>query len=236
MSKQYEDDMEQYPMLSSAQARALLPKLSEEDIRSYRERTHRAITEDPEFERLYVKVLYLCNLCALGDFDAIQKFLRETNPKTVHEIVNGTPYEQNHGNSLHAVLYWNTGTKAIELVTLLLGYGADFLHDYHDQFPWEQSGNLWIPCVILDKNKPFLGRRNEKEFEPTMNYVRQKLFSYAPNQPTQPERPAAPAAAAAAPVAVAAKAADDETPDTEGWTTVSNKNKNKNKKKMCWNK
>ena len=93
-----------------------------------------------------------------------------------------------------------------------------------------KSGNMWIPCVIVDKSKAFLGRRNEKEFEPNLNYVRQKLFSYALKEYNPPEKPVAPAAvAAAAPVPVA----DDETPDTEGWITVSKKNKNK---KMCWNK
>ena len=224
MCEEYEREQEylkQFPLLTAAEARALLPNLTIENIRRYREKTGRVCTERPDFEELCLKVLYLGNLCARGDIDAIRRLLRETSPEEVEEIVNGTPYEQNHGNCLHMVLYWNTGSKAIELVELLLQYKASFLPNYHGDFPWENKGVVWISTITVDRQKPFLGRRNEAEFEPTLNYVRQKIMSYGVDVDKLHE---------AAQNALRDEEEPEE-PEEEGWTTVSNKKKKKGGKK-----
>jgi hypothetical protein len=117
--------------LNAAEDQVLLPNYNLEDIRSYLVKNNRASDE------VYVKTVYLAHLCSKGDIETIQTFLDETNPEERVVILNECLYDKHEDTCLHIVTSWNTGDKAIELVRLLLEYGADFHESVYTQSPWE---------------------------------------------------------------------------------------------------
>jgi hypothetical protein len=114
------------------------------------------------------KTMFLAQLCARGDIDAVKTFIAQTDSDELKQILNNKLFEMWHGTVLHMVTYWNTGNQAIDLFQLLVEHGADPVKDGYNTYPWSTEASLWL--------LPFggeIGERNYMEFEDASQYLRE---------------------------------------------------------------
>lgn len=126
---------------------------------------------ETEFER---SVIYTHYLVARGDFNALVCFLDAKPIDERHRIVNHAMFDTYMGNALHACLYWNTGTSALNIYRYLVGCGATATCDYYEHYPWTQDGSRYIcPLRGVDVAPDF--QRDPAEFSQTYADV-QRFF------------------------------------------------------------
>jgi hypothetical protein len=153
----------------SSVARSYLPPLS---LELAAERM--GVGVETDFART---VVYTHYLVARGDFNALVDFLDAKSADERDRIVNHAVYETYWGNVLHTCLYWNTGTGALNIYRYLVGCGARAVHDYYEQYPWEQDGSHYIcPLRGFDVATDF--HREPAEFAQTYADV-QRFFGPA---------------------------------------------------------
>ena len=145
-------------MLTSAEARSRLPYFTLDQVH--------AMT--PDIDDFTARTLYLGHLCAGGNIERIQAFVRETEPQDLREILNCAPDQQWNGTCLHMLLGWNTGATALEMFELLVEHGAEYVRDGYGFYPWQKLGYVWITPIDYIE----IGERDQDEFEETIENLR----------------------------------------------------------------
>jgi len=139
--------------LTAAYAQSILPQYTIWEVRQL----------FPKKDNITINALYLGNLCAQGDAEKIDVFIREHETKELRKILNCAPYEQWHGTCLHMLLKWNTGDKAIALFKLLVAHGAEYIRNHYNKYPWQIDSKEWTFSFAHIN----LGDRNCDEFRHT---------------------------------------------------------------------
>lgn len=94
---------------------------------------------DPELQLLYIK-----NMLMRGKIEEAKEYIETLHPDLVRKVMNTTSYYTYYGTILHTLLYWNNDEEAVKFYKLLINLGAKPIHDYYEQYPWEQDGSLYV--------------------------------------------------------------------------------------------
>jgi hypothetical protein len=123
------------------------------------------------------KAMWLVYLCAKGDMNRVKDFIQTADSSELRDILNKKLWDNYDGTVLNAILYWNSGNKALDLFELMVEHGADPVRDYYGNFPWENVAPLWV----LPFGGGRIGERDMNEFEETYQYLRE-IYGEKPNQ------------------------------------------------------
>jgi hypothetical protein len=102
------------------------------------------------------QLVYLAHICSRGDYNAIVAFLKTLDDGEKVALLNEKPHEFYEGTVLHAVLFWNTGLRAVRIFELLVEHGAEFCRDYYNQLPWEQTGENFNSDEAVEETQDYL--------------------------------------------------------------------------------
>ena len=155
--------------LTPEQARDLIPFYDQQDICVELRRGGNITGELAE------KTMWLVYLCSKCDTNSVKEFIHSIHPDELRTILNTKLSENWDGTVLHAVCYWNTSNKAVNLFELLVEHGADPVRDYYGLFPWENNAPKWVVPFGTD----YIGNRDPDAFEEMYNYLR---YIYEPEQ------------------------------------------------------
>jgi hypothetical protein len=93
-------------------------------------------------------------LCKIGNLVKIIKFMDKLKINDQLNFINARNEKINCGNVLHTVLYYNTGTTAIELFDYFIRLGAEYIRNKNDQLPWEQNYKAYLNVKEIDEQMP----------------------------------------------------------------------------------
>jgi len=155
--------------LTPEQARDLIPTYDQQDICV---QLRRCGNESGELAEKTMWLVYLCSKC---DTSGVKEFIQSTHPDELRTILNTKLKENWEGTVLHAVCYWNTSNKAVNLFELLVEHGADPVRDYYGVLPWENTAPGWV----IPFGSGWIGNRDPDAFKEMYDYLR---YIYEPEQ------------------------------------------------------